>query len=97
MLWYIKLLTANNISKKTSGDIVMKIFLKDVRTKKGITTIELSNMTGISQSHITNIENGNKMPTVPKFCKLAKALNVSCHELFECEDSDIEDEDKDDP
>jgi len=47
---------------------------------------ELSKLSGVSVSHISNIEKGLKYPTLPTLCKIAKALDVDCSELFSCDD-----------
>jgi len=65
----------------------MEIYLEKVRLAKKLSLSELERMSGVSKSHISNIENGSKYPTIPTMCKLAIALNVPCSELFSCEDN----------
>lgn len=63
----------------------MKILLKEIRLKKGMTQLQLSVISGVSQNSISDIEEGRHFPSVLKMCKLAKALNVTIQELIDCE------------
>ena len=60
--------------------IEMKI--KEIRKEKNVTISELSKQSGVARSHICNIENGVKQPTLYVLLLLAKALNVKITELF---------------
>ena len=52
--------------------------LAGVRYREGLTQIALSNLTGIPQRHISEMENG-KRPIGKKMAKrLGKALNIGC-------------------
>lgn len=51
------------------------------RMEKGWTKLELSKQSGLSNSHISQIENGKRNPCVPTLKKLSKALNVPLYEL----------------
>lgn len=64
----------------------MKIFIEKVRLEKGLSLSELARMSGVAKSHISNIESGEKYPTLPTLCKIAKALDVPAASLFSCED-----------
>lgn len=63
----------------------MKIILniKQIRQKEHLTLQDLSRMTGISISHINDIERQYKMPSLLIIIKLSKALHVDIKELFE--------------
>lgn len=50
--------------------------LKAFRITSKITHEELSSMTGVSQKHISNIENHKVTPTVETLQKLAKGLGL---------------------
>lgn len=53
------------------------------RNKLNISTIELSKITGLSQSSITQIENGETRDVMLSTAvKLSKALHVDVYELF---------------
>lgn len=64
----------------------MEIYLEKVRLEKNLSISELARISGVSKSHIHNIENGLRHPTIPAMCKLAIALNVPCSALFSCGD-----------
>lgn len=51
------------------------------RTKQGLTTIELSEKTGLSQSSISHYENGRRNPSDDAIKTIAKALGTTPDEL----------------
>ena len=57
--------------------------LKRVREEKGISAAELGRLTFIDKPHITRLEKGGTNPTLTTLIKLAGALEVEIHELFE--------------
>jgi transcriptional regulator with XRE-family HTH domain len=57
--------------------------IKQFRTKRRLTQSQLANKAGISQSVLSDIENGKVNPTVPTLYKIAKALNVDMNKLLE--------------
>lgn len=69
----------------------MQIHIKDVRLRYNMSINELARISGISKSHLSNIENGGKIPGLDVICKIAKALEVEPQELFSCEESGQED------
>lgn len=65
------------------GDIMrIKILVKDVRARKNITLAKLSDKTGISKTHINDIENNLKEPSLSIMIRLAKGLDVDLNELY---------------
>jgi transcriptional regulator with XRE-family HTH domain len=56
--------------------------LKRIRTKKGITQIEIAKELGADRSFVSNIENGKTNPTLSTITNLAKALGVPVNELL---------------
>lgn len=60
----------------------IEILLKQVRQDKGVTLTKLSEKSGVSTSHISDIEKNFKMPSLIVMVKLAKALDVSITELY---------------
>ncbi len=58
------------------------ILLKQVRQKKKITLNKLSDKSGISSTHINDIENNLKSPSLFVMIRLAKALDVEITELY---------------
>lgn len=57
--------------------------LKKIRISKNLTQVQLSKISGISQSHISDIESCSKSPTLETIEKLANALQVNPYELQE--------------
>jgi len=57
--------------------------LKRVREEKGISSAELGRLTYIDKPHITRLEKGGTNPTLTTLIKLAEALDIEIHELFE--------------
>lgn len=63
--------------------------LKSLREERGYTTNKLANLSGISQSHLREIELGNKNPTIETLSYFCDALGVSLSEFFSKENADI--------
>lgn len=63
---------------------MVKVYLASIRKEKGISARRLSDLSGISKTHIINIEKGGTSPTIDCLCKLAHALQVDVHETFNC-------------
>lgn len=60
--------------------------VKEYREKRGYTVRELSKLTGISVGHLSDIENGAKIPSVILALRLEKALKCSIWDLFKIKD-----------
>lgn len=60
----------------------IQILLKQVRAEKNITLAKLSDKTGISTTHINDIENNLKEPSLSMMVRLAKGLDVNINELY---------------
>lgn len=56
--------------------------LKRFRKEKGLTQVQLAELTGITARQIQNYEGGKARPRLDAAEKLAKALNVSADELL---------------
>lgn len=56
--------------------------LKRIRTERGLSSIELSEMVGVSQPMITLIERGRKVPGLALARDLAQALGTTVDELL---------------
>lgn len=63
----------------------IEFLIKKTRNDKNITLSALSKKCGVSASHISDIENNLKMPSLMVMVKIAKALNVSISELYNVE------------
>jgi transcriptional regulator with XRE-family HTH domain len=56
--------------------------IKKMRTQKGISQVELSLRSNLSQSFLANLEKGKKIPSVLTLIKIADALEVNPKEFF---------------
>ncbi|WP_043923487.1 helix-turn-helix domain-containing protein [Leadbettera azotonutricia] len=56
--------------------------IRGVRTRKGVSQLELSLKAHLSQSFLASIETGKKQPSVLTLIKIAQALNVSPRIFF---------------
>jgi len=56
--------------------------LREVRRRKGLRQSDLAKKVGIFQSEISEIETGERKPSVYLAKRIAKALGVSLDELF---------------
>ena len=59
--------------------------LKEIRKSKNLTQEQVAEMVGVETPSISNIENGKFYPAAENLDKLMEALNISPHELFNCE------------
>ena len=60
----------------------VEILIKEVRQNKRVTLNKLSEKSGISSTHINDIENNIKSPSLLVMIRIAKALNVEITELY---------------
>lgn len=51
--------------------------VKRLRESKGLTKTRLAELSGVSQSYISDIEAGKKKPTVETLAKICSALGIS--------------------
>lgn len=63
--------------------------IRHLRQQRKLSLAELSSMSGLSVSYISEIERGVKQPSLDTVDKLAKALNVSREALFSDFHADI--------
>jgi putative transcriptional regulator len=66
----------------------MKNYLKDERTKKQLTQIQLAEMVNVSRQTIISIESNRYIPSVLLSLKLANVLGKRVEVLFELDTSD---------
>lgn len=57
--------------------------LKAIREGKGLSQLELSLVSGISQTAISQMETGKKSPTLATFLRLCDALEISPESVLE--------------
>lgn len=62
--------------------MILKFIIKDIRKEQNLTLKQLSYKTGISATHLNNIENNYKMPSLIYAIIIAKALKVKLNELY---------------
>lgn len=60
----------------------IEILLKEKRKEKNLTLAQLSEKTGISKTHINDIENNLKEPSLSMVVRIAKALDLKVEELY---------------
>jgi len=56
--------------------------IKAIRIKNGVSQMELSLRSSLSQSFIANLEKGKKQPSVLTLIRIADALKVSPQDFF---------------
>ncbi|MCX6756305.1 MAG: helix-turn-helix transcriptional regulator [Candidatus Nomurabacteria bacterium] len=56
--------------------------MKKIRVAKGMTQGDICRALDVDRAYISNVESGNKNPTLSTITKLAKALGVSIDELL---------------
>ena len=60
----------------------VEILVKEIRKKNRITLSQLSAKTGISVTHINDVENGLKEPGLSVLVRLSRALDVPITDLY---------------
>lgn len=60
----------------------VEILVKNIRQEKNISLAKLSKRSGVSTTHINDIENNNKSPSLYVMIRLAKALEVEITKLY---------------
>lgn len=60
----------------------MDLRLKEILAQRGITLKDFSQMSGISQSNLSNYLNGNISPTLDTLKRIASHLGIEVVELF---------------
>ena len=56
--------------------------VRDMRKKRNLTQEALANIVNISRTHLSEIENGNAVPSVFVAQRIAKALKVKVESIF---------------
>lgn len=62
--------------------MIITFNIKFIRQQKGITLKQLSLKTGISTTHLSDIENNLKMPSLIYAILIARSLKVNINELY---------------
>ncbi len=59
--------------------------LQEIRKSKHLTQEQVAEMIGVETPSISNIENGKYYPSAENIDKIMEVLNVTPHEVFNCE------------
>ena len=70
--------------------IKVRFKMRDQRLLKMLTLEELAEKVGVSQGFLSDVENGNKVPSLAVACKIATALGCTLNDIIECEKSEGE-------
>lgn len=60
----------------------MQIRIKDIMIEKGVSSVNLADMIGVSKVTVSNLINNKTMPSVETLDKIATALDVPMWQLF---------------
>ena len=60
----------------------VEILLKEKRKERNLTLVQLSDRTGISTTHINDIENNIKEQRISMMVRIAKALDLKIEDLY---------------
>ena len=61
----------------------MRIWLKEIRMSRNMTQQQVANLSGVSRTTITEIENNNSNPSVEKAKKIADVLGFRWTRFFD--------------
>lgn len=60
----------------------MQVRIKDIMIEKGISSVSLADMIGVSKVTVSNLINNKTMPSIDTLDKIATALDVPMWQLF---------------
>lgn len=63
--------------------------IKSYREKRNFTQTKLAEISGVSQTYISELESNKSQPTVAVVVKLAKALGISVDKLLEDDEEPV--------
>ena len=63
--------------------------IRDIRKSKGYSIMKIKELTGLSKSTISEIENDKSSPTTATLEKIAKALDVTINDFFINKDTNL--------
>jgi transcriptional regulator with XRE-family HTH domain len=69
------------LTEVTQAGTLFGEHLRELRKKRGITQVELAEITGVPQNHISTIERGAKLPTLGTLIRFAAALECKVSTL----------------
>jgi len=56
--------------------------IREFRQSNGLSQRQLAKNVGISNTYLSDIENGRTTPSVKTFAKIARALTLDCNEII---------------
>ena len=56
--------------------------IKEYRVKRGMSVVKLANEVGVLPNYISQLENGDKVPSLNTFIRITNVLNVTANELL---------------
>ena len=56
--------------------------LRSIRKAKNMSVYKLSQLSGVSETHIRDLERGDRNPSVDTLCRLVEPMGVPLFELF---------------
>ena len=56
--------------------------LRSIRKAKNMSVYKLSQLSGVSETHIRDLERGDRNPSVDTLCRLVEPMGVPLSELF---------------
>ncbi len=62
--------------------VIVEIKLREVRERKNLTIMQLAELSGVSKTHISAVENNKRMPGINVLCLLAAAMDVLPEDLY---------------
>lgn len=60
----------------------MQVRIKDIMIEKGVSSVSLADMIGVSKVTVSNLINNKTMPSVETLDKIATALDIPMWQLF---------------
>ena len=81
ILYSFYFLTYKNV-QQVNNILMIELRIKEIRLKRSMSQEELSKLSSVSASYISELESNSKMPTILTLCKLADALDVDVSELY---------------
>ena len=72
----------------TQAGVIFGARLRELRQKRGLTQVMLAEVTGFPQSHISQMERGEKLPQLMTLIRLTVALDCKLTALVKVFDKD---------
>lgn len=60
----------------TKPEVDFSIVIHQIREEKGLTQVELAELSGVNQANISRIENGERLPNIYTLQKIANSLGM---------------------